>query len=160
MSMTETILQTTNYEDKHTITLLKENKIHLKSRKKWDEFASKNNVPDSKQLLARYHNWKRIKTYAGVGNIEDSFSHFQKNELTELMKVYETHLRNEEEWDAMALKMQLPPSYYVIEVFGTWRKMLVAVGLEEDNEIEKWDEESLATSLEETLELLRKSRKK
>lgn len=141
--------------DKEMLILLKKNKMHLYSKKKWEEFASGQDVPSAKTIISRYHSWKRVKTYVGIGNMADSFSRYSREELKEMLDFYKEYTTSEDDWDTIALKFSLPSSYYIVDVFGSWSNMRIEL-LSETSDEKELKKEKLMSRLDETMRLLRK----
>lgn len=103
------------YSSEELLRIAEEHRDYFISRKVWDEFAKKHDLPNSYQYIKAFGNWIDVKNRVLKKSNDD---------LLRIAKEHNLISFSRKEWDAYAKKHNLPASSMYIDRFGVnWNKL-------------------------------------
>lgn len=119
------------------IELLQNHKDNLTTRRKWDAYAKKHELPSSTVLISYFDSWNDCKAHFGLNPSKKPIK-YTPEKIIELVKDHKEYLINKKTWNAYAKKHDLP-SYETINANMSWnelkRRLNVKSKVMEDDEL-------------------------
>ncbi|QXE03602.1 hypothetical protein [Terribacillus sp. DMT04] len=98
-------------------------KEHLTSRRKWDDFASKNSLPRSQIFIDKFSSWNNLKHELNLPILTKRSDLYTKEDIVRILKQHGANLESRQQWDVYAHDNNLP-AYKTLRKHFTWEEIL------------------------------------